>query len=144
MKPIEEFALMLLVGFVKAWRVQQVVDACAAGGFSLEEVHAHAPFISEQAWHRKTPVRAYVVQQWPKLGEWLLAHEHDPQALTKAIPEVTRLVADSNLRGVTITRKERTEVEREQRHYRASALGYARSRNAQKSHQRGAWNTVKK
>jgi len=136
---------MLLVGFQRSWPMSTVFDAIGSkheNDSDINDVHTLAPFMPCAKWQLKTPVRAYIAAQWPKLSAWLIANSDKPEKLLTVIPQIERLTAKAThaTRLSDDDKKEGAAIRRDARQVSGSN---AIAKSIQLSTQRSAWNTCK-
>lgn len=138
-------AQMLLVGFQKHWLMETVVDAIGAPRKTdkdVAELNFAAPFMPVCFWQLKTPARAYIAAQWPKLSAWLIANSGNPEKLLTVIPQIERLSAKA-VHAEKINQEDVKSAAYERIKNRQIHASNAIARDIQKSTQRGAWNVCK-
>ena len=135
-------AMMLVRGFTHHWKMQQVKDAI--GGVDAEESHAIAEFLPpyDARYLYRTPVRAYIAANWPKLNTYLLANEKNTDSLLRIIPQVEKLQFKGKC-GVGLSSSDRREVKKDREELRRVSAANNAARRQQLSTQRGAWNVCK-
>ena len=136
----------LVIGFVKHWRMGQITSAL---GVDLEDEAAMVefsnsyPFLPSSKWLYRGPVRAFVIAQWPKLGEWLLQHESNPVSCLAVVPKIVTLTFNPKRNGTYLSRADRYEGDKARRAMKITNAGNSAKRNQRESNQRGAWNVCK-
>lgn len=142
----DKAAEWLLIGFVKCWRMWQVASAIGVDTNSKEQMEAlcaAAPFMPpDDRQNYARPVRAFVAAEWPKLADWLLKHESNPDAISRAAEQVKRLKA-KGVRGCVRSKDDIREQRQTKKDLRAATTSYREHRSAFKTHGRSAWNTCK-
>lgn len=145
---IEEAALWLLVGFKRSWSLWQVVSALGfespEDDVEAMEIHRKVPFFPIEAWgYRRTPVRAFVAAQFPKLADHLIATEGKSELWADLVPEVCKLKAKGS-RGVGFLNRDDAKVMKKTREdLRSVTTANRAARKQQLSTQRGAWKVCK-
>lgn len=145
MKTKNYSAQMLLVGFHKSWLMSTVFDASGFSRDSESDIHFArevAPFLPSEVWQLKTPVRAYVAAQWPKLSEWLIRNGSDKSKMLSVIPQIEKLKSKST-HAKMLDIDDVREASRHRAKSRQIHASNAIARSIQESTQRGAWNTCK-
>lgn len=139
-------AEMLLVGYVRAWSMGQVLaNIIPKGEIGLQDIeglHAAAPFMPPVFWAYKRTARELVALNWPKLNEWLLKHEGDPAKVLSVADQVARLKWKPK-HGDYRTAEDKREAKQVRDMNRQAATSYALSRKLFKTNQRSAWNVCK-
>ena len=138
-------AQMLLVGFQRSWLMSVVFDAIGSkyeNDSDVNGLHAIAPFMPCAKWQLKTPVRAYIASQWPKLSGWLIANSDKPEKLLTVIPQIERLTAKAT-HATRLTDDDKKEGKIIRRDARQVSGSNSIAKSIQLSTQRSAWNTCK-
>lgn len=136
---------MLLVGFQKSWLMETVFDAIGSthkNDSDVNDVHTMAPFMPCAKWQLKTPVRAYIASQWPKLSAWLIANSDKPEKLLAVVPQIERLTSKTT-HAKRISDDDIKEGAQIRRDARQVSRSNAIARSIQLSTQRSAWNVCK-
>jgi hypothetical protein len=142
----QKTAEWMIVGFVKAKDMIWVAAAVGLNGNREEEIrkwHEVCPFAP--GWGKmqnRSPVRAYFASEFPKLSEWLIAHEKDAAKLMSVAPQLMRLTS-KGAKGRSISAEDGREVRKARKEMRHTTTVYRASRDAFKTHQRSAWNVCK-
>lgn len=142
---MELVAQWFVIGFVKAWTLAEVLEACGVkvDTKNFKDVPGAVPFWPS-TWFPTTPVRSVVAADYPKLNDFLLANADKPQKLAATIPQVARLKRKDNARNVLNNEDERYEVRTGPRDMKRAEAGRAAMRDQRKSGGRSAWNVCKK
>jgi hypothetical protein len=144
-----ELAKWLVIGFKRCMAMHQVL---AATGVSLPDddsiagamrLHDAVPFMPADLWDYRTPVRAYVAKQWPKLAAYLDANAERPDKLISAIPQLLKLRARADSRAEPLTQAEYRDAAMTRTKVRRAATSFHAVREHRLSNQRGAWNVCK-
>lgn len=150
MRNQREIAEFLVVGYVQCWSMDKLaavigLDIRAADEAAFHELAKAAPFLSANKWRylKRTPVRAFIETQYPKLARHLDANNKDPAKLLACAPQVMMLRCNeqkyAEIRSVE-DRKEGAAIQKDA--YRVAEANRI-ARTIQKSTQRGAWNVCK-
>ena len=140
------FAEMLVVGFVKHWRLSTVADAAGMPCVEADEceaIHAVAPFMPPGWVSYRRPVRAYIAGEWPKLSAHLLAHAAEPAKLLATVPQIERLTLSGRGPASNLSQEDRAEAAKLSRQRRNQRGDAAITGRAYESTLRGAWGTCK-
>lgn len=140
-------AEMLLVGFVRALEMRNVA-ALAGYDVSDEEqltrMGDECPFLRINRYERRTPVRAFVANHWPKLADYLVANEKNPKKVLAVAAKVAKLSCDPEKHsGSRFSYQDLKEIRDAREAMSANSSSYRLSREAFKSNQRSAWNVCK-
>jgi len=133
-----EAAKWLAVGFIKSWSMYMVRQRLEELGISADQ-----QFFPRQrwGWTKNHPVRAFVSSNYPKLAEFL--DRATPEKAILSAAQIVKLECKNDKNDSVISRQDATENEKIKAKYRRTATTSALVTNQRKSHQRGAWNTVK-
>lgn len=142
----EKLAEWLLIGHAKSWPMYRVMEAVGADNFSevdRAEAHKVCPAMPppEAYWCYVTPVRAYVRANWPKLSDWLMANEANPQKMMGVLPQVQKLRSKGAQQRADSA--DRAEIAKDKAALKKADTAYHMSREAFKTHRRSAWNVCK-
>lgn len=148
----EDLAKWMIVGFTRCWLMRDVLLAAGLPPIDSQEdadsLHAHNQFMPANYWNYGgkcgTPVRAFIMEQWPKLHAYLDRNHGNAEKLARVIPELVKLKA----RGVRVKSRHSASDDKE---FRQAKLELQRvttanraARAQQLSTQRSAWNVCKK
>ncbi len=142
----DKAAEMLLIGFVKAWRLCDVAAAVGVDSLDAEQVSrlaASCPFLPSVTYSYKRPVRAFVVSEWPKLAEYLMRNEGSAEKVLSVVPQVKKLKASNAKPTSLLSSDDKNFGAKTRREYKLTAAANEAARKQQKSTQRGAWNVCK-
>lgn len=144
----EQAAALLLLGFLRSQRIMDVYFAMGVkvnDDVALDNAHQEFQFMPPtSAFSLKTPVRAYVMQQWPKLGNWLLQNERDHKKVSSIIEQVARLRFNNERRPSFLSKDDKLEGAKTRREAAIVSASNNAARKQQLSTQRGAWNVCKR
>jgi hypothetical protein len=142
----DKAAEMLLVGFVKAWRLCDVAAAVGVDSLDSEQIGrlaASCPFLPSITYSYKRPVRAFVVSEWPKLADYLMRNEGSAAKVLAVVPQLKKLKASNAAPVSLLSGDDKNFAAKTRREYRLTATANEAARKQQKSTQRGAWNVCK-
>ena len=139
-------AEMLLVGFVKAWRLCDVAAAVGVDSMDADQIvrlAASCPFLPSTTYNYKRPVRACVVSEWPKLADYLMRNEGSAAKVLAVVPQLKKLKASNATPVSLLSRDDKNYAAKTRREYKQTATANEAARKQQASTQRGAWNVCK-
>lgn len=134
-----ECAKWLIVGFKRAWTMGMLASQMvAATGVQPRNL----PFMpSEQTSYGKGPVRGFILENYPKLCEFLDSNQG--AILISAASQIVKLTPKTTRPSGSITRKERRFFTAEKKLSSAVSQSYGISRKYFKSANGQDWNTCK-
>ena len=153
MLSLEQAAKFLVVAWVKDWSMRTLLDVVdeKPGEIAPERVQAAAtalPFMPENLhWYvanhgSGVTTRHFVADAFPKLSAFLWSAK-DNEARLKVASQIAKLRAGAIKTTSRFSDAERNERRAVARESRQATESYRMSRDAFKTHQRGAWSVCK-
>lgn len=142
----QKTAEWLLIGFIRCWRMSDVLAALGVSLSKDEELlklSQACPFMPSSFWQYRRPVRAFIASEWPNLNTWLLTRESNPASCLPCIPELLKLICSNTTKGGMLTDQDKSEGRDASRAFMVTKAGNAARRAQRASTSRSAWNTCK-